>query len=60
MLIRVFSSNILSFDSEIEFSLIPGKGTVKSEHIIRTQSRDDIPVLKMGLIYGANASGKSN
>lgn len=60
MLIRVFSSNVLSFDSEIEFSLIPGKGTVKSEHIIRTQSRDDIPVLKMGVIYGANASGKSN
>jgi AAA15 family ATPase/GTPase len=60
MLIRVFSSNILSFDSEIEFSLIPGKGSVKSEHIIRSESRDDIPVLKTGIIYGANASGKSN
>lgn len=60
MLIRVFSSNILSFDSEIEFSLIPGKGSVKSEHIVRSEKRDDIPVLKTGVIYGANASGKSN
>lgn len=60
MLIRVFSSNILSFDSEIEFSLIPGKGSSKSEHIVRSDSRDDIPVLKTGIIYGANASGKSN
>ena len=60
MIIRVFISNILSFDSEVEFSLIPGKGSVKSEHIIRSVSRDDIPVLKSGIIYGANASGKSN
>lgn len=60
MLIRVFSSNILSFDTEIEFSLIPGKGSVKSDHIIRSDGRDDIPVLKTGIIYGANASGKSN
>ncbi|UII20732.1 AAA family ATPase [Fulvivirga ligni] len=60
MLIRVFSSNILSFDTEVEFSLIPGKGSVKSEHVIRSEGRDDIPVLKTGIIYGANASGKSN
>lgn len=60
MLIRVFSSNILSFDSEIEFSLIPGKGSNKSEHVVRSESRNDIPVLKTGIIYGANASGKSN
>lgn len=60
MLIRVFASNILSFDSEIEFSLIPGKGSLKSEHIVRSEKRDDIPVLKTGIIYGANASGKSN
>ncbi len=60
MLIRVFASNILSFDSEIEFSLIPGKGSTKSDHIVRLNNRDDIPVLKTGVIYGANASGKSN
>ena len=60
MLIRVFASNILSFDKEIEFSLIPGKSTSKKNHIIRENNRDDIPVLKTGVIYGANASGKSN
>ncbi len=61
MLIRVFASNILSFDSEVEFSLIPGKGSSKPNHIVRLKNnRDDIPVLKTGVIYGANASGKSN
>lgn len=60
MLIRVFASNILSFDSEVQFSLIPGKGSVKSNHIVRSEKRDDIPVLKTGILYGANASGKSN
>jgi len=60
MIIRVFASNILSFDSEIEFSLIPGKGSLKLNHIVRSESRDDIPVLRTGILYGANASGKSN
>ena len=60
MLIRIFASNILSFGSEIEFSLIPGKGSSKSDHIVRLDKKDDIPVLKTGVIYGANASGKSN
>jgi len=60
MLIRVFAENILSFDSEIEFSLIPGKGSTKPEHVARNENRDDIPVLKTGILYGANASGKSN
>ncbi|NBC24973.1 MAG: AAA family ATPase [Bacteroidetes bacterium] len=40
--------------------MIPGKGSLKSEHIVRSDGRDDIPVLKTGIIYGANASGKSN
>ncbi len=30
------------------------------EHVIRAGGGDDIPVLKLGVIYGANASGKSN
>ena len=59
MLIRVFASNVLSFDSEIEFSLIPGKGSTKADHIIRSNKRDDIPVLKTGVLYGANASGNN-
>lgn len=29
-------------------------------HVSRANKRDDISVLRMGLIYGANASGKSN
>ena len=29
-------------------------------HVSRAQKRDDISALKFGIIYGANASGKSN
>ncbi len=29
-------------------------------HVSRAEKRDDISVLRLGLIYGANASGKSN
>lgn len=60
MLIRIVGSNILSFNSEAEFSMIPGKGSLKTEHVVKGESRDDIPVLRAGILYGANASGKSN
>lgn len=29
-------------------------------HVSRAEKRDDISVLKAGIVYGANASGKSN
>jgi len=60
VLIRVFASNVLSFDKEVEFSLIPAKSNIRGSHVDRVDSRDDIPVLKTAILYGANASGKSN
>jgi len=60
MIIRLFIRDFLSFYDEVEFSLYPGKGSVLSNHIIREDNRDDIPTLKSAVIYGANASGKSN
>ena len=59
MLIRVFIKNFLSFDEETVLSLYPGKGT-EQRHVIPGKKRDDIPALKTAVIYGANASGKSN
>ncbi|MCB0838302.1 MAG: ATP-binding protein [Bacteroidetes bacterium] len=40
------------------FSMIPGKGTIKSFH--KAAPVGGISVLKAGVIFGANASGKSN
>jgi AAA15 family ATPase/GTPase len=58
MLIRFSVENFLSFKERQTFSLIPGKGTLKSEH--KTSPVKGISVLKSGVILGANASGKSN
>jgi len=58
MLIRFTVENFLSFKKRVEFSMIPAKKSAKlNEHIIKG---NDISVLKTGILYGANAAGKSN
>lgn len=58
MLIRFTIENFLSFKEREIFSLLPGKGTLKSHH--KSNPINGISVLKTAVIYGANASGKSN
>jgi AAA15 family ATPase/GTPase len=60
MLIRVSVQNFLSFAERTSFSMIPGKGRILPHHIVPGKKARDIPVLKTAMIYGANASGKSN
>ncbi|MBS1249337.1 MAG: hypothetical protein MAG431_00914 [Chloroflexi bacterium] len=60
MLIRFHVSNYLSFDEEVELSMIPGKARQHSGHVVKSEGRHDIDILRSALIYGANASGKSN
>ena len=60
MLIRFTVENFLSFKDETEFSMIPGKGTDRKKHIIKPNTKSPMPLLCSGIIYGANASGKSN
>ncbi len=60
MIIRATVKNIYSFNEETEINFIAGKGTSHSEQVCRAVKRDDISTLKAGIIYGANASGKSN
>ena len=60
MILRATFENILSFKEETSISFVAGKGTVHPTHVSRAQKRDDISALKIGVIYGANASGKSN
>lgn len=59
MLIRVYIENFLSFNEGIEFSMIKGNGKSLPHHVIKTK-RNDIDLLKTAILYGANASGKSN
>ena len=60
MIIRITYRNILSFKEETTISFVAGKSTAHPEHVLRGSSRNDISILKTGIIYGANASGKSN
>lgn len=58
MLIRFTIENFMSFKERQTFSLIPGRGTLKSEH--KTKPVKGISTLKTSVVFGANASGKSN
>lgn len=57
MLIRIIIDNYLSFGEQIEFNMLPGRQTRFNHHKYKL---DDIEVLKMSAIYGANGAGKSN
>jgi len=50
----------LSFNENVEFSMIPGASRNLPHHVIKGEKYSDFNILKTGVIYGANASGKSN
>ena len=58
MLIRFTIENFLSFKEKQVFSMLPGKGTLKSNH--KSKRIKGVSVLKTAVLFGANASGKSN
>lgn len=60
MILRATIENLYSFNQETEISFVAGKSGAHPMQVSRAESRDDISVLKTGIIYGANASGKSN
>lgn len=60
MLITFKISNFLSFDSQIEFFMQAGTVRDLNHHLIRGKGRNEVDILKSAVIYGANASGKSN
>ena len=60
MLLSAKFENIYSFREETRILFTASKSDLLPLHVSRAEKRDDISVLRMGLIYGANASGKSN
>lgn len=60
MLIRFRVRNFLSFKEEIELSMVAGKVQQHPEQTVRHPGRQGVDLLRAALIYGANASGKSN
>ena len=60
MLIRFRVSNFLSVHEEVELSLIAGRVQKHPTHVVKGAATCNLGVLRAALIYGANASGKSN
>jgi AAA15 family ATPase/GTPase len=61
MLVRFSVKNCLSFRDRVELSMVAsGKVRRHPQHVVRPSSRLGIPLLKLAVVYGANASGKSN
>jgi AAA15 family ATPase/GTPase len=61
MLVRFSVENFLSFRDRTELSMVAsGKVRRHPEHVIKPSTAAGIPLLKLAIIYGANASGKSN
>ena len=61
MLITFRVSNFLSFNDEVEFSMMAGQPRQLPSHVIHFgEGRSRVDILKTAVVYGANASGKSN
>jgi uncharacterized protein len=62
MLITFKVENFMSFDKETVFSMVAGNAENHPTHIIKGKKQDtlSVDILKAAVIYGANASGKSN
>lgn len=60
MLIRFTVSNFCSFKDEAELSMIPSMERSHKCQVFRTEKSNTINLLRGAVIYGSNASGKSN
>jgi AAA15 family ATPase/GTPase len=58
MLIRFSVENYLSFRDRVELSMVAGPVERHPHHVVRPDTA--VPLVKVAVIYGANASGKSN
>jgi hypothetical protein len=59
MLIRFIVENFTSFAGQQEISLVKGRMRMHPEHLVGAPG-SDMQILRAGVVYGANASGKSN
>ncbi len=60
MLIRFTVENFLSFNQRVDFDLLASEETRHQHHVVIHDLAQKRPLLRTSLIYGANASGKSN
>ncbi len=60
MLIRFTVENYLSFNQRIDFNMLASEEQSHLHHVVSYHSEQPRQLLRTSLLYGANASGKSN
>ncbi|MDM8550381.1 ATP-binding protein [Desulfobacterales bacterium HSG2] len=60
MLIRFTVENFLSFNQRTDFNMIASAEANHPYHVVKGKSEEEIGLLRTAILYGANASGKSN
>jgi hypothetical protein len=61
MLVQFSVENYRSFHSEEILSMIPAKSRIHPKHVLRSEEKGRrVRALPLAVLYGANASGKSN
>lgn len=60
MLIRFTVENFLSFNQRIDFNLLASEEENHGHHVVNFAQTQPRKILRTSIIYGANASGKSN
>ena len=60
MLIRFTVENFLSFNKRTDFNMLASEERRHPHHVVKGESENEISLLRSSVIYGANASGKSN
>lgn len=63
MILNIYVKNFRSFKDEISFSMLAESSKTKEDNVFNYplyEGKDEIRLLKSAMIYGANASGKSN
>lgn len=60
MLIRFRVKNFLSFKDEVELSMVAGRAKKHPNHVVQHAGNSGADLLRTAIVYGANASGKSN
>ena len=60
MLVRFSVENFRCFRERVELSMVAAPLDCHPNHVVVGEPPRDIPLLKLAVVYGANASGKSN
>lgn len=60
MLIQLSIENYLSFKEKVTFSMVKGRPRSFPHHVVEIENFPQKGLLKTAIVYGANASGKSN